>query len=130
MDERSPALDSARLAGLFDLQGSVAFVPGGYGGIGEAIAWALARAGARVAVAGRDAAKAQALAAALDDAGHDALGVAHGRALDVPTSAPRSTRSPSASARLDLLVNCVGIQREQTLAEVTEEAFDEVCRST
>ena len=34
---------------------AVAFVPGGYGGIGEAIAWSLAQAGARVAVAGRSA---------------------------------------------------------------------------
>ena len=28
--------------------------------------------------------------------------------------------------RLDILVNCVGMQREQALLEVTEEAFDEV----
>ena len=30
--------------------------------------------------------------------------------------------------RLDILVNCVGIQREQPLLEVTEEAYDEVYR--
>ena len=28
--------------------------------------------------------------------------------------------------RLDILVNCVGMQREQTLLDVTEETFDEV----
>ena len=28
------------LAGTFDVAGKVAYVPGGYGGIGEAIAWA------------------------------------------------------------------------------------------
>ena len=47
---------------LFDLSGKVAFVPGGYGGIGAAIAWGLARHGAEVIVAGRDAGKAEALA--------------------------------------------------------------------
>ena len=28
--------------------------------------------------------------------------------------------------RIDTLVNCIGIQREEPLLEVTEEAFDEV----
>ena len=28
--------------------------------------------------------------------------------------------------RLDILVNCVGMQREQTLLDVTEETFDEL----
>ena len=69
--------DYARLlAGGFDLRGRAAVVPGGYGGIGEAIAWGLALAGARVAVAGRSSGKAEALAARLADAGHDAIGVA------------------------------------------------------
>ena len=48
----------AVIASLFDLQGRVAFVPGGYGDIGTAIARGLALAGARVAVAGRSADKA------------------------------------------------------------------------
>jgi gluconate 5-dehydrogenase len=34
--------------GLFDLRGKVAFVPGGYGDIGAAIAWELARHGITV----------------------------------------------------------------------------------
>src|SRR5206468_11176095 len=66
------------LTGLFDLHGRVAFVPGGYGGIGEAISWGLALAGARVAIAGRNADKAEALASQLRDAGLDA----HGLAMD------------------------------------------------
>ena len=44
----TPRIDFAQaLAGAFGLDGQVAFVPGGYGGIGEAIAWGLALAGAR-----------------------------------------------------------------------------------
>ena len=46
----------------FGLEGKKAFVPGGYGGIGEAVAQALAEAGAAVTIAGRSAAKAGGLA--------------------------------------------------------------------
>ena len=73
----TPRIDFAReLAGLNDLRGQVALVPGGYGGIGEAIAWTLVLAGASVMIAGRSAAKAEALAASLRSAGHAAQGVA------------------------------------------------------
>ena len=51
----TPELDARKsLSNLFDLSGQVAFVPGGYGGLGEAIAYGLALQGARVVVAGRD----------------------------------------------------------------------------
>jgi len=118
--------DYARLlAGGFDLGGRVAFVPGGYGGIGEAIAWGLAMAGARVAVAGRSAAKAEALAARLQDAGYEAIGVT----MDAHATASIRAAVDAVVARfgaLDLLVNCIGIQREERLTDVTEAAFDEV----
>jgi NAD(P)-dependent dehydrogenase (short-subunit alcohol dehydrogenase family) len=110
---------------LAPLAGQVAFVPGGYGDIGTAVAWGLAAAGARVAIAGRDPAKAEALAAALRARGHEALGLA----MDAHHVADIQ-RSVDAVARhfghLDLLVNCVGIQREERLSEVSEAAFDEV----
>jgi gluconate 5-dehydrogenase len=111
--------------GLFDLTGKVAFLPGGYGGLGEAIAWGLARHGAQVVVAGRSREKADALAAKLRAAGHGA----HGLALDVRSVAEvRSAVDAAADecGAVDLLVNCAGIQREEPLAEVTEAAFDEV----
>ena len=44
-------MDASAIAGLFRLDGKVAFVPGGYGGIGEAVAWGLAHHGAKVAIA-------------------------------------------------------------------------------
>ena len=116
---------TAALAGQFDLHGKTAYVPGGYGGIGEAIAWGLAGAGAQVAVSGRDESKAQEVAAALRAAGHKAFGLA----MDAH-SVPHMQASVEAVAghfgALDILVNCVGMQREEALLEVTEEAFDEV----
>jgi gluconate 5-dehydrogenase len=124
--DMTPKIDFTQaLTGLFDLRGKTAYVPGGYGGIGEAIAWGLAIAGARVAVSGRDEGKALAVAASLKAAGHDALGLA----MDAH-SVPHMQQSVDAVAQhfggLDILVNCVGLQREEALLEVTEEAFDEV----
>lgn len=116
---------TAELAGLFDLKGKTAYVPGGYGGIGEAIAWALAMAGARVAVSGRDESKAVALAHELQAAGHTAMGLA----MDAHSVAHiQSSVDAVADAfgGLDILINCVGMQREQALMDVTEEVFDEV----
>jgi NAD(P)-dependent dehydrogenase (short-subunit alcohol dehydrogenase family) len=110
---------------LFSLKGRVAFLPGGYGDIGTALAWGLARAGARVAVSGRDGAKAQALAEALGAAGHDALGLA----MDAHHVVHIRRAVDAAAAHfghLDLLVNCVGVQREERLADVSEAAFDEI----
>ena len=125
-EDTTPRPDYARLlAGQSSLAGRVAFVPGGYGGIGEAIAWGLALAGARVAVAGRDRAKAEALAARLGAAGHDAIGIA----MDAHSLADIRAAVDAVADRfggLDLLVNCVGIQREERHADVSEAAFDEV----
>jgi gluconate 5-dehydrogenase len=126
MSAITPQLDfKTDLAGLFDLRGMVAFLPGGYGGIGEAIAWSLAMHGAAVAVAGRSADKADAAAARLGGAGHRASG----HAFDAHSVA--SIRAAVESVvrehgRLDILVNSIGLNREQPLLEVTEEAFDEV----
>jgi NAD(P)-dependent dehydrogenase (short-subunit alcohol dehydrogenase family) len=124
----TPAIDFKReLAPLFDLTGKTAYVPGGYGGIGEAIAWGLALRGAKVAVSGRTKAKAEAFAKKLRDAGHEAIGVA----MDAAKIADIE-RSVAAVAKrfgtIDILVNCVGTQIEQPMMEVTEEAFDTVYR--
>jgi NAD(P)-dependent dehydrogenase (short-subunit alcohol dehydrogenase family) len=109
----------------FDLSGRVAYLPGGYGDIGRALAWGLARAGALVAIAGRNGAKAQALAAELQAAGHDAFGLAMDahRVDDIRQSVDAVAKH---FGHLDLLVNCVGMQREERLADVSEDAFDEI----
>ncbi len=105
--------------------GKVAFIAGGYGVIGEAIARALAAHGATVVVAGRDEGKASTLAAALVEAGGKASAVT----LDARSTASVRAAVESAAARhgaLDLVVNSLGAQREQPLLEVTEDAWDEI----
>ncbi len=43
MDRITPVIDfEAELGGLFDVKDKVAYLPGGYGGLGEVIAWGLA----------------------------------------------------------------------------------------
>jgi NAD(P)-dependent dehydrogenase (short-subunit alcohol dehydrogenase family) len=112
---------------MFRLEGKVAFVPGGYGGIGAAVALGLAEAGASVAVAGRSLEKAEALAATLKEAGFRALGLAMD-AQDVDSIRAATDRVVAELGRLDILANCIGMNREQKLAEVTEETFDEIYR--
>ena len=110
---------------LFDLSGKRAFIPGGYGGIGGAVAQGLVDAGAVVTVAGRSAAKAEALAKTLGKN-------CHGLAMDAHKTADIRAAVDEAAKRmggLDLLVNCVGMNREQRIAEVTEETFDEIYRA-
>lgn len=120
-------VDPNHHAAQFRLDGLVAFVPGGYGGIGEAVCWGLALAGATPIIVGRQAEKADALAASIRSAGHraDAL-VAD--VEDVESIRSAVDRAHEQHDRLDLLVNCVGIQREQLLANVSEDKFDEIYR--
>ena len=101
------------------LRRRVALVAGGYGGIGEACAKALAAQGATIIVAGRDAARAAAVARAF-----------HGpvAASSVAVDARDTAVSEAASrhGRIDFLVNCVGTQQIEPMVDVTEEAFDRV----
>jgi NAD(P)-dependent dehydrogenase (short-subunit alcohol dehydrogenase family) len=125
-EQITPRINFAvELAQLFNLKGKVAYVPGGYGGIGEAIAWGLALHGAKVVIAGRSIEKAQTLAQQLTDAGHEASGCA----LDAYSVADIRASVDfviEQYGKLDILINCVGMQREEPLLDVTEAAFDEV----
>ena len=115
------------LADLFRLDDMVAFVPGGYGGIGEAVCWGLALAGAVPVVAGRNIDKAAKLAENIRAAGLRADAIALD-VEDIESMRSAVDRTHQTHGRLDLLVNCVGIQREQLLADVSEEKFDEIYR--
>jgi len=129
MGKITPVIDfSTELADLFDLRGKVAYLPGGYGGIGAAIAWGLALRGAHVVVSGRSREKAEKLADQIKAGGHRALGIAADvlSVADIKAAVDQVVREFGPP---DIFVNCVGIQREEPLLDVTEDAFDEVYRS-
>lgn len=110
---------------LFRLDGKVALVTGGYGGIGEAVCRGLSAVGAKVVVAGRSNEKASALAQSLAQDGFDAIGLAFD-AQNLAETRAMVDDSVSHFGRLDILVNCVGLNREEKLLDVTEENFDYV----
>jgi NAD(P)-dependent dehydrogenase (short-subunit alcohol dehydrogenase family) len=126
VNQITPRIDfQTNLKGLFDLCTKVAYIPGGYGGIGEAIAWGMAMHGAKVVISGRSRDKADHLAQQIREAGFTASSCT----LDVQSVAEIRDSVDyvvDTYGSLDILMNCVGIQREQTILEVTEEAFDEV----
>jgi NAD(P)-dependent dehydrogenase (short-subunit alcohol dehydrogenase family) len=105
------------------LRGKVALVAGGYGGIGEACAKALAEQGATTVIAGRDAGKAAAAARALQC---DVASSVAFDARDVASIRAAVSEVASRHGRIDFLVNCVGTQQIEPMVDVTEEAFDRV----
>ncbi|HWE61324.1 MAG TPA: SDR family oxidoreductase [Chloroflexota bacterium] len=125
MHAQTTALDARQLASLFRLDGKVALVAGGYGGIGEAISWALAAYGATVAISGRSLVRASALAVSLAEAGHSAY-AAKFDILDVGSIRRHVDEVTQTLGRVDILVNCVGAQREERAEEVSEETWDHV----
>ena len=116
---------SSQFERLFRLEGKVALVTGGYGGIGEAVSRGLAGAGAKVAVAGHNAEKAAACADDLGRQGWAAYGAAF-ESISVADTRRMVDEVASHFGRLDILVNCVGLNREEKAEEVTEQMFDHV----
>ena len=111
---------------LIDLSGRVALVTGSTRGIGRSIATALAKAGARVAVTGRDQEKASAAAAEIaSETGAEVRGYA----ADVADVA-RATALVEAVERdfgqLDILVNNAGLTRDNLMMRLKDDDWDAV----
>jgi len=93
---------------LFDLAGKVALVTGGNGGIGLGMAKGLAEAGATIAVAAQNAAKAETAMAELKALGAKAMFFAVDVAKEADCRAMIAAVAQKCG-RLDILVNCAGI---------------------
>ncbi len=105
-----------------DLTGKTAFVTGSTRGIGLAIARALHGAGARVAIVGRDQARAAAVAAELGDR---ATGVACDVAQAAEVEAAIAT-AEQALGPIGILVNNAGLTRDNILLRLTDADWTEV----
>ncbi|QEU07059.1 2-dehydro-3-deoxy-D-gluconate 5-dehydrogenase KduD [Paracoccus yeei] len=98
----------------FSLQGQVALVTGANTGIGQAIAVAMAQAGAEVIAAGRR------------DCDQTLALMGSGRGLRLDFSDPMAARDVFAAERIDILVNNAGIIRRDDAVDFTEADWDAV----
>ena len=105
-----------------DLTGKHALVTGSTRGIGRAIAEALAGAGARVAVVGRDKARAQEAASAI---GNGAVGFACDMS-DVAQVVALIEDVEGTLGGIDILVNNAGLTRDNIMLRLKDEDWDAV----
>jgi len=109
---------------MFDLAGMTALVTGASGGIGSAIARALAGQGARLALSGSNAAKLDAFAAELGG-DHVALPCDLADPAAVDALVPQAAE---ALGGLAILVNNAGITRDNLAMRMKDEEWDAVIR--
>ncbi|MFA6606335.1 MAG: SDR family NAD(P)-dependent oxidoreductase, partial [Sphingomonas sp.] len=110
---------------MFDLTGMTALVTGASGGIGSAIARALAAQGARLVVSGSNVAKLEAF--------RDSLAGEHlALPCDLSDGAAVDALVPAAvealGGKLDILVNNGGITRDNLVMRMKDEEWDQVIR--
>lgn len=110
------------------LEGTVAVVTGGAGGLGEAISLDLAANGVRVAVVDIDQAATGRLEAALEERGHEGL-IHHGDARDPDALGRLFAAVDDRWGRLDTLVNVVGGTFRAGFTETTPKGWDALIRA-
>jgi 3-oxoacyl-[acyl-carrier protein] reductase len=110
---------------MFDLNGMTALVTGASGGLGGAIAQALAAQGARLAVSGSNVDKLEAFRARLGG-DHVALpcDLSDGAAVD--SLVPQAVEA--LGGKLDILVNNAGVTRDNLLMRMKDDEFEDVIR--
>ena len=110
---------------MFDLSGMTALVTGASGGLGSAIAKALAEQGARLAVSGSNVAKLEAFRASLGG-DHVELPCNLSDGVAVDQLVPQAVEA--LGGKLDILVNNAGVTRDNLLMRMKDEEFEEVIR--
>ncbi|MCL4671943.1 MAG: 3-oxoacyl-[acyl-carrier-protein] reductase [Sphingomonadaceae bacterium] len=113
---------------MFDLSGKTALVTGASGGIGSAIAIALAKQGARLALSGSNGAKLRAFREQLnDEIGGDHVEVT----CDLSNTTQVEELIPATIdtfGKLDILVNNAGVTRDNLAMRMKDEEWDAVMK--
>ena len=109
---------------MFDLTGMTALVTGASGGIGSAIAKALAGQGARLAVSGSNPEKLEAFRSELGG-DHVALACNLSDGAEVDALVPRAVE---ALGKLDILINNAGVTRDNLAMRMKDDEWDQVIR--
>ena len=110
---------------MFDLTGMTALVTGASGGLGSAIAAALAGQGARLAVSGSNVEKLERFREGLGG-DHVAIGCNLSDASAVDRLVPSAV--DALGGKIDILVNNAGITRDNLLMRMKDEEFEEVLK--
>lgn len=124
----TPSATSEFLNRLFGLNGQVAVVIGATGVLGGALARGLAQAGATVVVAGRNAENGAACVAEIKKLGGNASYLT----VDVCDRASIEALLPATlkqHGRVDILVNCAGVNAASPYLEASDEDFERVLDS-
>ena len=110
---------------MFDLSGMTALVTGASGGLGSAIAKALAGQGARLAVSGSNIEKLESFRVSLGG-DHVALPCNLSDGASVDQLVPQAVEA--LGGKLDILINNAGVTRDNLLMRMKDEEFEEVIR--
>jgi gluconate 5-dehydrogenase len=113
------------LESLFSLSGKTALVTGASGGIGAALARALAEAGATVGVHGRSKAKVAEICRQIEAQGGKAYGFP-ADLTDIDANRQLINEAVGTLGRLDILLNCAGMNRRKPLVEVTPDDYETI----
>jgi len=110
---------------MFDLSGMTALVTGASGGLGSAIAKALAGQGAKLAVSGSNVEKLENFRASLGG-DHIAIACDLGNGAAVDRLVPEAVEA--LGGKLDILINNAGVTRDNLLMRMKDEEFEDVIR--
>jgi NAD(P)-dependent dehydrogenase (short-subunit alcohol dehydrogenase family) len=110
---------------LFSLRGKTALVTGASGGIGRVLALGLAGAGASVGIHGRSQEQLEKTRQLIEGEGGNAV-LLPAELASVDACRKLIADSTAALGRLDVLVNCAGINRRRPIEQVTEEDFQTI----
>ena len=120
-DSETGDIETGGVAAMFALTGMTALVTGASGGLGSAIARALARQGARIALSGTRVEPLEALAAELPGAVVLPCNLADGGAVDALVPA-----AVAALGSLDILVNNAGVTRDNLAMRMKDDEWSTV----